>query len=159
MHTATNSSKIDISKESETINLAQKFSTFLKKGDIVFLYGEIGIGKTTFIKHLVNSYQKVNKLKMTEVTSPTFGLLHEYEIQDLLIQHYDLFRLRNKSEARNTGLLENFKEVLTLVEWPEKVHKKPKNIIELFFEYSETLEKRYIAIKGIKENLDDIKIK
>ena len=50
MRIATNSSKIDISKENKTASLAKIFSTFLSKGDIVFLHGEIGAGKTTFVR-------------------------------------------------------------------------------------------------------------
>ncbi len=58
MRIATKSGKIDVSLETDTINLAKKFSNLLKKGDIVFLYGEIGVGKTTFVRHLINSFQK-----------------------------------------------------------------------------------------------------
>ena len=54
MHIATNSEIIDISLEVKTAELAKNFSKILKKGDIVFFHGEIGVGKTTFIRHLIN---------------------------------------------------------------------------------------------------------
>ena len=61
MPIATKSSKIDISLEKNTESISKKFSNFIKKGDIIFFYGEIGVGKTTFIKHLVNNLQKKKK--------------------------------------------------------------------------------------------------
>ena len=152
MRIATKSGKFDISEEKSTKNIANKFLTILKKGDIVFLYGEIGVGKTTFTKHLINGFQKKNKLKLTTVASPTFNLVYEYEINKMIIQHYDLFRLKHKNESKNIGLFENNSNVLTLIEWPEKIFKKPLNVIELFFEYQNNLQKRALSIKGLKIN-------
>jgi len=149
MLTATKSSKIDISLEVDTTNLAKKFSKILKKGDVVFLYGEIGVGKTAFIRYLINSYQKRKNISLTEVLSPTFNLVNEYEIKDLVIQHYDLFRLKNAEETRSIGLLENSENILTLVEWPEKIENKPKKRIDLKFEYAENTKKRFLTIKGL----------
>ena len=93
MHIATNSEIIDISLEVKTAELAKNFSKILKKGDIVFFHGEIGVGKTTFIRHLVNYLQANNHLNPTEVTSPTFNLVNEYDVGIFIIQHYDLYRL------------------------------------------------------------------
>jgi tRNA threonylcarbamoyl adenosine modification protein YjeE len=158
MHIATNSGKIEISLEVKTAEIAKKFSKILKKGDIVFFHGEIGVGKTTFIRHLINNFQKKKDLKLTEVTSPTFNLVNEYDVGDFLIQHYDLFRLKNTNETKNIGLLENYKEILTLVEWPERIEKKPINIIDLIFEYDEGVEKRFLTIHGLgKEELNEIR--
>ena len=158
MHIATNSGKIEISIEVKTAELAKKFSKILKKGDVVFFHGEIGVGKTTFIRYLVNNFQKNNNLKQTEVTSPTFNLVNEYEIGNFVIQHYDLFRLTSSNEIKNIGLLENQKEILTLIEWPEKIEKKVDNKIDLFFEYGEDLNKRFLSIEGLNdEKLNDIR--
>jgi tRNA threonylcarbamoyl adenosine modification protein YjeE len=151
MPIATNSGKIDISLEFKTLKLAENFSEVLKKGDVVFFHGEIGVGKTTFIRHLINNLQKKNNLKLTEVTSPTFNLVNEYEIRSLMIQHYDLFRIKNSDETKNIGLLENYKEILTLVEWPDRINNKIKNKIDLFFEYGEDLNKRFLSIKGLNK--------
>ena len=158
MHIATNSGKIEISLEVKTAEIAKKFSKILKKGDIVFFHGEIGVGKTTFIRHLINNFQKKKDLKLTEVTSPTFNLVNEYDVGDFLIQHYDLFRLKNINETKNIGLLENYKEILTLVEWPERIEKKPINTIDLIFEYGEDVEKRFLTIHGLgKEKSNEIR--
>ena len=65
MPIATNSEKIDISSEVKTAELARNFTKILEKGDVVFLYGEIGVGKTTFIKHLINEAIKLNVKKLS----------------------------------------------------------------------------------------------
>ena len=159
---ATNSDKIDISLEVKTTELAKNFSKILKKGDVVFFHGEIGVGKTTFIRYLINSLQINNHLNTTEVTSPTFNLVNEYDVGIFTIQHYDLYRLTNSEETKNIGLLENSKETLTLIEWPEKIEKKIEKKIErkidLFFEYGEDFKKRFLSIEGINnEKLNDIR--
>ena len=137
--------------------LAEKFSKILKKSDVVFFHGEIGVGKTTFIRHLVNSLQVNNQLSPTEVTSPTFNLVNEYDVGIFIIQHYDLYRLTSSDETKNIGLLENQKEILTLIEWPEKINNKINNKIDLFFEYRENMNKRFLSIKGLSnEKLNEI---
>jgi len=157
MHIATNSEIIDISLEVKTAELAKNFSKILKKGDVVFFHGEIGVGKTTFIRHLVNQLQANNHLNPTEVTSPTFNLVNEYDIGIFVIQHYDLYRLKSSDETKNIGLLENQKEIITLIEWPEKIDNKIDNKIDLFFEYREDMKKRFLSIKGLsKEKLHEI---
>jgi len=149
MHIATNSEIIDISLEVKTAELAKNFSKILEKGDVILFHGEIGVGKTTFIRHLVNSLQTKNNLNATEVTSPTFNLVNEYYVGIFTIQHCDLYRLTNSEEINNIGLLENTKEMLTLIEWPEKIEKKIENKIDLFFKYGEDMSKRFLSIKGI----------
>ena len=134
----------------DTKNLATKISKIVKAGDVVFLYGEIGVGKTTFIRHLINNLQQLNKINLTEVTSPTFNLVNEYDVGNFIIQHYDLYRLTDYSEIKNIGLFENREEIVTLVEWPEKIKKTIDNKIDLFFEYNDDLNKRYLTIKGVK---------
>ena len=148
MHIATKSSKIDITLEKDTKSISQKISNYLSKGDVVFLYGEIGVGKTTFIKHLINSIQFKSNQKKTEIPSPTFNILYEYKINELIIQHYDLHRIKSELELKNIGIFENQKELLTLVEWPEIITEKPKNIIELNFNYEENLSKRSLVISS-----------
>ena len=144
---ATNSEKIDISLEDKTSELAKKFSRILHKGDIAYFHGEIGVGKTTFIRHLINNLQQLNKINLTEVTSPTFNLVNEYDVGNFIIQHYDLYRLTDYSEIKNIGLFENKQEIVTLIEWPEKIKETIDNKIDLFFEYNDDLNKRYLTIK------------
>ena len=131
MPTAIKSDKIDLSSEKETEELASTFLKKIKPGCFIFLYGEIGVGKTTFIRYLINQFQKLNKLEITEVTSPTFNLLNEYQINDFKINHYDLFRLKSTEEIKNLDLFEDNKNIITLVEWPQIIKEKPKDLIEL----------------------------
>ena len=126
MHIATKSSKIDISLENNTRLISNDVSRFLKKGDIFFLYGEIGVGKSTFIKYLINFLQSKSNQKQTEVPSPTFNILNEYKTKDYIIQHYDLFRINDHRELQNIGLFENNKNSVTFIEWPEIIKEKPK---------------------------------
>ena len=149
MPTATSSDVIDLSSENQTEELALKIQKKLKIGSIVFLYGEMGVGKTTFIKYLINNLQKENKLKQTEVTSPTFNLLNEYQIRQIKISHYDLFRLKTDEELKNLGLFEDSSNTITLVEWPQLIKEKPKNLIELIFKYEDDHKKRSVQIKGL----------
>ena len=156
MLTATNNSIIDISSLESSKLLAESLINYLRKGSIVCLYGEIGVGKTTFVRHLINNFQKKNHLKLTEVTSPTFNLVNEYDVLEFKIHHYDLFRLINSDEIKNIGLLENYEKILTLIEWPEKAEKKIDNRIDLFFEYGKDLSKRFLSIKGLDEEKLDV---
>ena len=149
MPTAIKSDKIDLSSEKETEELASTFLKKIKPGCFIFLYGEIGVGKTTFIRYLINQFQKLNKLEITEVTSPTFNLLNEYQINDFKINHYDLFRLKSTEEIKNLDLFECNKNTITLVEWPQIIKEKPKNLIELVFEYGKDHKTRSVQIKGL----------
>ena len=149
MHIATSSDKIDLSLEKKTEEIAGKFSKKIKPGDIVFLYGEMGVGKTTFIRYLINQFQKDNNLELTEVTSPTFNLLNEYQINQIKINHYDLFRLKSEKEIKNLDIFKDIINTVILIEWPQMIKEKPKDLIELFFEYGKNHQTRFVKIKGI----------
>ena len=143
---ATRSSKIDISKESSTAKFARKFSKVLKVGDVVLLHGEIGAGKTTFIRYLINSLEKKNRVKLGEITSPTFSILNEYEIKNITIRHYDLFRIKDSSEIKNIGIYENIHDFITFIEWPDKIEKKIKKKYNLYFKYNSKLNMRSLEV-------------
>ena len=150
MPIAIKNSKIDISSEETTKELAKKFSNYLKGGEIIFLYGEMGVGKTTFVKHLINQFQIAKKIKITEVTSPTFNLLNEYDLDDLTIKHYDLFRIKDKSEIINLDLFDNNQDTITLIEWPQLIDKKKLiKTIDMIFDYENELNNRSIKIEGL----------
>jgi len=149
MPIAISSGKINLSSEKKTEELASKFFKKLKLGSVVFLYGEMGVGKTTFVRYLINKFQTNNKLKITEVTSPTFNLLNQYKLNEIEINHYDLFRIKSLVEIKNLDLFENISNSITLIEWPEIIEKKPKNLIELTFEYEKDHQTRSVQIKGL----------
>ena len=147
MRIATSGSKVDISKESLTAKFARKFSKILKLGDVILLYGDIGAGKTTFVRYLINSLEKQKKIKLSEITSPTFSILNEYEVKDLTIKHYDFFRIKKASEIKNIGLYDNPGKYVSFIEWPEKVKSKFKIKYNLFFRYNSKSGKRLIEFK------------
>jgi len=150
MRIAINNSKLDISDIDTTKKLAEDFVNHLKKGSFVFLYGEIGVGKTTFVKHFINTYQIYKNLEISEVTSPTFSLMNEYEIGELVIKHYDLYRLKSKSEIKNLDIFDIDKNTITFIEWPELVYKKKLlNSVDLIFSYENNHDNRFIKISGL----------
>ena len=150
MPIAIKNSIIDISSEETTKELAKELSNYLKGGEIIFLYGEMGVGKTTFVKYLINQFQIKKNLRTSEVTSPTFNLLNEYDVDDLSIKHYDLFRLKDKSELKNLDIFENNKNIITLIEWPQLINKEKLNkTIDLIFNYENELNNRSVKIVGL----------
>ena len=150
MPIAIKNSTIDISSEETTKELAKEMLNYLKGGEIIFLYGEMGVGKTTFVKYFINEFQIKKNLQTSEVTSPTFNLLNEYEVDDLRIKHFDLFRLKDKAELKNLDLFENNKSTITLIEWPQLINKENfKKTIDLIFNYENELNNRSVKIDGL----------
>ena len=136
-----------ISSIQELEKIANNIKKILSIGDIVFLYGEIGVGKTTFARLLINSFENEKKIKKSEVLSPTFNIVFEYEIKEFKIKHFDLYRLKNDNDIKNIGLYENLEQSITLIEWPELIKNKPQNRLDLFFEYKDDYNERSLIIK------------
>ena len=148
MPIAIKDSKIDITSEKLTKELAKEFTKYLKGGEFVFLYGEMGVGKTTFVKYFINEYQKINHLTQTEITSPTFSLLNEYQLKDIRIKHYDLFRINRKEDINNLDIFEKDNKLITLIEWPQLIaDKQDIKFITLTFNYLNQLNDRTVDIK------------
>ena len=148
MPIAIKDSTIDITSEKLTKELAKKFTKYLKGGEFVFLYGEMGVGKTTFVKYFINEYQKTNNLTQSEITSPTFSLLNEYQVKDIRIKHYDLFRINRKEDINNLDIFEKDNKLITLIEWPQLIaDKQDIKFITLTFNYLNQLNDRTVDIK------------
>ena len=148
MPIAIKDSKIDITSEKLTKELAKKFTKYLKGGEFVFLYGEMCVGKTTFVKYFINEYQKINNWAQTEITSPTFSLLNEYHVKDIRIKHYDLFRINRKEDINNLDIFEKDNKLITLIEWPQLISDKQDiKFIGLTFNYLNDLNNRSVDIK------------
>ena len=148
MPIAIKDSIIDITSEKLTKELAKEFTKYLKGGEFVFLYGEMGVGKTTFVKYFINEYQKINNLTQTEITSPTFSLLNEYQVKDIRIKHYDLFRITRKEDINNLDIFEKDNKLITLLEWPQLIaDKQDIKFITLTFNYLNQLNDRTVDIK------------
>ncbi len=148
MPIAIKDSTIDITSEKLTKELAKEFTKYVKGGEFVFLYGEMGVGKTTFVKYFINEYQKINNLTQTEITSPTFSLLNEYQVKDMRIKHYDLFRINRKEDINNLDIFEKDNKLITLIEWPQLIaDKQDIKFIALTFNYLNDLNDRSVNIK------------
>ena len=133
----------------DTFNLSKKIGNLLSNGDVIFLYGEIGVGKTTFVRGLINNFEVQRGTNESEILSPTFNIVFDYVIKELKIMHYDLYRLKNSKDINELGIFVEIENCITLIEWPELIEKKPDNRIELFFSYlEENLDKRNLEIKG-----------
>ena len=132
----------------DTKNFSKNISKIIKVGDIIFLYGEIGVGKTTFVRFLINFLERKKKIKDSEVLSPTFNIVYDYEIGDLKIQHYDLYRLKNYKDISQLGMFETSKNHIKIVEWPELIETKPKDRVDIQFQYSKLINSREVKIVG-----------
>ena len=132
----------------DTQKFSENLSKIVKTRDIIFLHGEIGVGKTTFVRFFINYLECKNKLKKSEILSPTFNILYEYKIKNISILHYDLYRLKNYNDIVELGIFEKTANDIKIIEWPELIKKKPKERIEIFFEHSNLLNSRKVKIIG-----------
>ena len=89
-----------------------------------------------------------NKIKRSDILSPTFNIANEYKIKKITIIHYDLFRLKNENEILQLDIFDNNKNIINIIEWPEIIRTRPKNRIEFFFRYTKKEKYRNIFIKG-----------
>ena len=133
---------------SQINTVSKKILSNLSNNDCIFLLGELGSGKTTFARSLIHQLQEKNKIEKTEVLSPTFNLLYEYEIKSNKVMHYDLYRLETEKEIDQLGIFQNSKNSIILVEWPEKIRTNIKDKLEISFFYEKNLETRKIDFKG-----------
>ena len=139
---------MELSSLKDTQNLSKKISKIIKAGDIIFLYGEIGVGKTTFVRFIINYLESKNKIKNSEVLSPTFNIVYDYDVGNLKILHYDLYRLKNYKDISQLGMFETSNNSIKIVEWPELIESKPKDRIDIQFQYSKLTDSRKIEVIG-----------
>jgi len=132
----------------DTQNFSKNVSKTINAGDIIFLYGEIGVGKTTFVRFFINHLENKNKIKNSEVLSPTFNILYDYEVGNIKILHYDLYRLKNYKDISQLGMFETSNDSIKIVEWPELIESKPKDRVDIQFQYSKLKDSRKVEIIG-----------
>jgi tRNA threonylcarbamoyladenosine biosynthesis protein TsaE len=137
-----------------TKKLAKKFSRILQKGDVIFLYGEIGVGKTTFVRFLINYLEGKNGIRKSDILSPTFNIVYDYYIKKIKILHYDLYRLKNYNDILELGMFETSENCIKIVEWPELIKSKPKDRIDILFKYSKKVDSREVKISGLGKYKD-----
>jgi tRNA threonylcarbamoyl adenosine modification protein YjeE len=128
--------------------ISQKIIKKIKKQDCILLFGNIGVGKTTLTRGIINNLQIQNKINETEVLSPTFNLVYEYEIKNLKIMHYDLYRLKTDKEVEQLGIFDQDINSIKIVEWAEIVKNKPENRLEIYLTYKNEEDLRNIEFKG-----------
>ena len=110
--------------EKLTTNLSKDISL----GDVFLFQGELGAGKTTLIRLLINNLYVLNNLpKPGSITSPTFPILITYELNSLQIYHYDLYRVKSLKELEELDFFENLNNNITFIEWPEMLINLPLN--------------------------------
>ena len=132
----------------DTQNLSIKISKIVGVGDIIFLHGEIGVGKTTFVRFFINHLENKNEIKNSDVLSPTFNIVYDYDIGDIKVLHYDLYRLKNYRDISQLGVFETSKDNIKIIEWPELIEPKPKDRIDVRFQYSKSMDTRQAEISG-----------
>ena len=138
-----------IIKSLEHLSLfSKKIVDNISKEDCIFLYGEIGTGKTTFARYFINYLQKKEKIRETDVLSPTFNLVYEYEIKKFKIMHYDLYRLRTIQEIKQLAIFEENKKTIKIIEWPELLENNIRDKLEVNFEYTKNDQQRIIKLSG-----------
>tara|TARA_B100001250_G_scaffold376833_1_gene365412 strand:- start:587 stop:1042 length:456 start_codon:yes stop_codon:yes gene_type:complete len=132
----------------DTQKFSKKISKIIKTGDIIFLYGEIGVGKTTFVRFLINELELKSGFKKSDVLSPTFNIAYDYDVGKIKINHYDLYRIKNYEDILELGMFETNTNYIKIVEWPELIKLKPKDRIDILISYSKTNSFRDIKIHG-----------
>jgi|TARA_B110001452_G_scaffold195510_1_gene165503 tRNA threonylcarbamoyladenosine biosynthesis protein TsaE len=128
--------------------ISKKISNQISKKDCIFLIGEIGVGKTTFTRNLINNLQEEKDLKPTEVLSPTFNLLYEYDIKDLKIMHYDLYRIKDSKELNHLGIFSDDLDTIKIIEWPDLIKTSLEDKLEIYLNYAARENEREIKIIG-----------
>ena len=138
-----------IVKSLEHLNsLSKKVADQLTKNDCIFLIGDIGVGKTTFSRFLINYLQEKNREKITEVLSPTFNLLYEYDLKNIKIMHYDLYRIKDESELKHLGIFLDQQEAIKIIEWPQLIDIPLSNKLEIYLDYAKNENQREIKFIG-----------
>ena len=138
-----------IVKSLEHLNsLSQKVAEKLSKNDCIFLIGEIGVGKTTFARYLINYLQEKNGEKITEVLSPTFNLLYEYDLKGIKIMHYDLYRIRDEKELKQLGIFLDKQDTIKIIEWPQLIKIPLSDKLEIHLDYAKNEKEREIKFIG-----------
>jgi len=132
----------------DTQNFSKNISKIISAGDIIFLYGEIGAGKTTFARFFINYLESKNGIKNSDVLSPTFNIVYDYDVGNIKILHYDLYRLKNYKDISQLGMFETSSDHIKIIEWPDLIKPKPKNRVDIQFQYSKLMDSRKVKIVG-----------
>ena len=128
--------------------IAKKIVDKISEKDCIFLIGEIGVGKTTFTRSLINYFQRREGVAQTEVLSPTFNLLYEYDIKSLKVMHYDLYRIKKTLELDQLGIFNSNTDSIKIIEWPQLIEADITDRLELHLSYASNENERNLSLKG-----------
>ena len=149
MHIGTNSKKLDISSELNTKKVSERFAEFLKPGDLVCLFGDLGVGKTSFARAFIRTLTADDE----PVPSPTYTLIQHYHAKrnkvGLEIFHVDLYRISCHSEIEELGLEDALGIGVSLIEWPElSIPSLPQDRLEIYLQFGKGVSERYMDLFG-----------
>ena len=140
--------------------ITKKIANKISENDCIFLIGEIGVGKTTFTRSLINYFQKREGMKQTQVLSPTFNLLYEYDIKKIKVMHYDLYRIKNSKELSQLGIFDENLTSIKIIEWPQLIETNVTDKLEIHLSYASNENERKLILKGLGKwkafNLDEL---
>ena len=140
--------------------ISKKIAERISKRDCIFLIGEIGVVKTTFARSLINYFQKREGVEQTQVLSPTFNLLYEYDIKKVKVMHYDLYRIENIKELNQLGIFADNLNTIQIIEWPQLIETDVKDRLEIHLSYASSENERKLVIKGFGKwklfNIDEL---
>jgi tRNA threonylcarbamoyladenosine biosynthesis protein TsaE len=150
--------EINITSLTEMQHYAARIALLLKPRDLLALKGNLGAGKSTFVRALIQSLDP----NVQEVPSPTFTLVQHYEMKDFTIHHYDLYRLKDPNELYEIEI-EDALEGVTIAEWPDLLFalKLPFHQLLIEIDFGEKEEERILKLsydEAWKERIDDLKV-
>ena len=129
--------------------ISNKIAGKISVKDCIFLIGEIGVGKTTFVRFLINHLEVKNNIEKSDVLSPTFNIVNDYEIKKIKILHYDLYRLKSYNDILELGIFDTADNYIKIIEWPELIKFKPKDRIDIKFKYTKNTNSREVEFFGL----------
>ena len=128
--------------------ISNKIADNISEKDCIFLIGEIGVGKTTFTRNFINYLQKREGVKETEVLSPTFNLLYEYDINNFKVMHYDLYRIKESKELNHLGIFTDDIDTVKIIEWPDLIKTPLEDKLEIHLNYGKSENEREMKLAG-----------
>jgi tRNA threonylcarbamoyladenosine biosynthesis protein TsaE len=137
--------------EEETTAVARELGAALSAGDVLLLYGDLGAGKTAFVRGLAEGLG----VSRDEVSSPTFTLIQEYRGGRLPLFHVDLYRIEDPREFDELGLDEIADEGVLAIEWAEKLtaRLKPPRCVSVRIEHAGASERRIAIETSLKSEV------
>ena len=128
--------------------ISEKIAENISEKDCIFLIGEIGVGKTTFTRNLINYFQKKEGIEQTQILSPTFNLLYEYDIKKIKVMHYDLYRIKSSKELDQLGIFNEIVNSIKIIEWPQLIETNVTDRLEIYLSYARDENERNLILKG-----------